>query len=250
MAGNGRDTGPSGDGGPATNAVLDTPSGIARDAAGNVYVTEWWTPRVRKIAPNGTITTFAGTGEPGSGPDGGQATATQLRAPVGLAVDRQGNVYIADELDHKVRKVAPNGIITTAAGTREAGFGGDNADATKARPNGPTGIAVDKDSKLYIADTNNNRVRQVDGTKVIRTVVGDGVAGSGAGQLDHPRGAAADTEQAIYAADTGNNRITVTNSFAVGGNPGSGWNQFDHPAGIAMGPGGTVYVADTNNHRK
>ena len=134
------------------------PRGVAADAQGNVYFFDSST-RVRKVTPGGTITTFAGGGS--SFGDGGPATSAQLRSPYGVAVDRQGNVYIADFPDHRVRKVSPGGTITTFAGTGAGGFSGDGGPAILARLFAPYGVAADGQGNVYIADSQNYRVRKV-----------------------------------------------------------------------------------------
>ena len=128
------------------------------------------------VSGTDTITTIAGTGTAGSSGDGGQATSAQLNRPRGVAIDAQGNVYVADENAHRVRKVS-GGIITTVAGTGTAGFSGDGGQATSAQLKGPTGVAVDAQGNLYIADYGNNRIRKVSGG-IISTVAGTGTAGS------------------------------------------------------------------------
>jgi sugar lactone lactonase YvrE len=244
-AGTGQTNGPVGDGGQAAAAVIDTPSGVAVDTAGNTYVSEYWSSRVRKITPQGVITTLAGTGVFGSGPDGGPAASTQLETPSGIAVDGQGDVFIADDLDSRVREVTPAGIITTVAGNGSYGFGGDGGPAKAAILSGPTGVAVDLAGNLYISDTNNNRVRKVGTNQVISTVLGTGVAGSGLDQLAHPRGLAVNAG-GLYVADTDNNRIEwqlqPANSvltLSVG----------SHPRGVALDPAGDLYIADTGTNR-
>ncbi|MFE2873451.1 hypothetical protein [Embleya sp. NPDC059259] len=149
--------GPSGDGGPATAAWVPTPMGVAVDGGGNVYIAEFG-GRVRKVDPSGVITTVAGTGMAG---DGGPATAASLNEPRGLAVDDAGNLYIADSKNHRIRRVDPSGVITTVAGTGTAGYGGDGGPATSARLSYPFGVALDRAGNLYIADTNNHRIRAV-----------------------------------------------------------------------------------------
>ncbi len=250
LAGNGLAGGPNGDGGPATQARIDTPSGVTRDAAGNTYVTEYWSSRVRKIAPNGIITTIAGNGGYGSGPDGGPATGIPLLNPSGVVVDAQGNVYFSDAGDHRVRKVAPNGVISTVAGVAgtipPGGNVGDGGSALVAKLNGPTGLARDGGGNLYIADTNNNRIRKVDPSGVITTVAGTGIAGNAADQLNHPHGVAVDGRGALWIADTDNNRVLKGTTVQV---PGADPLPYNHPKGIAVDPGGNVYVADTGNNR-
>jgi hypothetical protein len=148
------------------------------------YIADAHNARVRKVSPEGTITTVAGTGKPGFSGDGGKATDAQLNNPAGMAVDGVGNLFITDLNNHRVRKVTPDGIITTYAGTGQPGFSGDNGPATDARLNGPTALAVDAHGNLFIGDDENNRVRKVNAvTGVITTVAGNGkpaYAGDGA----------------------------------------------------------------------
>ena len=156
-----------GDGGPATNARLLDPNGVAIDADGTIYITDTGNRRVRKVDAEGVITTFAGTGEQGDGGDGGPATSAQFYYPGGLAIDSAGNVYIADLYGHRIRKVDTEGIITTFAGTGEAGDAdkdgdiGDGGPATSAQLHYPAGLAFDADDNLYIADAGNSRIRKV-----------------------------------------------------------------------------------------
>jgi hypothetical protein len=257
LAGTGQVSGPSGDGGPAANAVIDTPSGVAIDAAGNTYVSEYWSSRVRKISPAGVITTVAGTGSYGSGPDGGLATATKLKAPTGLAVDGQGNLYIADRLDSRVRKVTPLGLISTVAGNGTYGFSGDGGLASAAVLNGPYGVAAGRDGTIAIADTDNNRIRVVGTDNVIRTVFGNGVAASSETQVSHPQQVAVMPNGDFAVADTGNNRVVelitgsdYTMQYINGnGTAGAGLNQLNHPSGVGTDAAGNIYIADTGNNR-
>jgi PKD repeat protein len=211
--------GSSGDGGPATSATLAFPSGVAVDAAGNVYIADQLNDRVRKVTATGVIATIAGTGDAGFAGDGGQATSAQLRNPFGVAVDVVGNVYIADRDNHRVRRVDAAGVITSVAGTETFGFSGDGGPATSAQLKFPAGVAVDAIGSIYIADSNNHRVRRVSTGGVITTVAGTGTAAfSGDGgqaisaQLDFPLGVAVDAIGNLYVADTGNRRVRkVTN---------------------------------------
>ena len=141
----------SGDGGQATSAQLNNPVGVAVDAQGSLYIADYANNRVRKVS-GGIITTVAGTGTAGYSGDGGQATSAQLNFPVGVAVDAQGSLYIADSGNYRVRKVS-GGIITTVAGTGTAGYSGDGGQATSAQLNVPFGVAVDAQGNLYIADS-------------------------------------------------------------------------------------------------
>ena len=165
IAGNG-DAGFSGDGGLATEASFNSPADVAVDSEGNIYIADHGNDRIRRVDPDGIITTFVGL-ERGFSGDGGLATEAELNRPDGVAVDKLGNVYIGDWNNNRVRKVtAFSGVITTIAGTGEIGFGGDGGPATEAKLNWPSDIAIDG-TDIYIADTNNDRIRRVDVTGII-----------------------------------------------------------------------------------
>ena len=151
----------SGDGGPAVNAMLEDPHGVAVDGAGNLYIADRDNHRIRKVDTSGLITTVAGTGERGFGGDGGPAAASRLAFPHGVAVDAAGNLYIADTSNHRIRKVDSSGVIRTIAGTGERGFRGNGVMATNAWLDLPFGVAVDGAGKIYIADTGTNRIRRL-----------------------------------------------------------------------------------------
>jgi DNA-binding beta-propeller fold protein YncE len=154
VAGGGTKPPRAAEGAPATEARLDLPMGLAVDVAGNLYVSEHGSRQVRKVSPNGIITTVAGGGtRPPQTADGGPATEARLLAPFGLAVDTAGNLFIADRWDYRVRKVTPEGIISTVAGTGRPRFSGAGGPATAAELRGPHGLAVDAAGSLYIADT-------------------------------------------------------------------------------------------------
>jgi uncharacterized protein (TIGR03437 family) len=153
----------SGDGGPASSALLSHPYGLAVDAQGDLFIADLGNARVRKVSPDGTIQTVAGGGTvvPGGNGDGGPATNAQLIEPRNVAVDLDGTLYISDFGAHQVFRVAPGGILTTLAGTGKAGFSGDNAAAPLAQLNSPAGLASDSNGSVYIADSGNNRIRRV-----------------------------------------------------------------------------------------
>ena len=163
-----------GDGGPATEAALSHPSYVAVDTAGNLYVSDFLANRVRKVDPEGVITTVAGTGAAGFSGDGGPAIAAELSFPTGIAFDGDGNLYLSDADNNRVRKVDPAGVITTVAGTGAPGFSGDGGPATAAELDAPAGLAVSADGRLYIADQGNDRVRRIERDGVITAVAGGG----------------------------------------------------------------------------
>jgi len=265
IAGNGTQ-GYGGDGGAATAAQLNRPQGIAVDSSGNVYVADTQNARVRKIS-GGTITTIAGSGTPGYGGDGGSATAAQLYVPLGLALDSSGNLYIADFTNNRVRKVSAGGVISTVAGNGNSGYSGDGGSAVNATLNGPTAVAVDSNGDLFIADPNNNVVREVSGGN-ISTVVGNGLPGVGgdggaatAATVGNPIGIAVDAAGNIYIA---NGSATVRKVYAgtgfivtIAGNGNRGYTgdggsavagELNGPVALAVASNGNVYVADSGNN--
>jgi trimeric autotransporter adhesin len=165
LAGNGAGTPAagsfSGDGGPATSASLNNPTAVTVDAAGVVYFSDQFNQRIRKVVLDGTITTIAGNGNPGFTGDGGPAVAASLNYPGGITVDAAGNLYVKDDLNYRTRRIATNGTISTIAGSGVSGFSGDGGAATAASLNGNFGITLDLLGNLYIADSTNNRVREV-----------------------------------------------------------------------------------------
>jgi pimeloyl-ACP methyl ester carboxylesterase len=216
VAGNGI-VGYSGDGGAATSAELDSPTGVALDRAGNIYIADLGNYRIRKVTVStGKISTVAGDGIQGYSGDGGPATSAELYYAVGVAVDTAGNIYIADVVNERIRKVtAATGIINTVAGDGAGGYSGDGGPATSAELNSPWNVAVDAADNIYISDVSNQRTRKVTAsTGKISTVAGDGTSGySGDGgaatsaELDYPYGVAVDSAGDIYIADTINERI-------------------------------------------
>jgi thiol-disulfide isomerase/thioredoxin/sugar lactone lactonase YvrE/outer membrane lipoprotein-sorting protein len=189
--------------------------GIVADADGNLYVSETTMHRVRKLSPEGTVTTVAGTGTPGSIGDGGPAASAQLALPNGLALDAAGNLYIADTGNHRVRKVAPDGIILLVAGNGSAGFSGDGSFAIFAQLRNPAGVAVDAAGNVYIADLTANRIRKVTTSGTISTIAGTGTAGfsgDGGPAQQAQLGAAVsslatDGSGNLYLADATNERV-------------------------------------------
>ncbi|MEV8047200.1 RICIN domain-containing protein [Streptomyces griseoluteus] len=219
----------AGDGGPATAARLSGPFGVAVDSTGTVYFSDYYNNRVRKVAPDGTISSVAGNGTGAYRGDGGPATAAQLKGPHAVVLDSAGELYIADYGNNRVRRVAADGTISTVAGTGAAGFGGDDGPAASAKLSGPTGVVVDSAGDLYVADYGNNRVRRVAADGTISTVAGTGTAGFGgddgpaaSAQLDKPIALAVDCVDTLYIADFTNNRVRKIASGKLAGLPESG----------------------------
>jgi sugar lactone lactonase YvrE len=266
----GADTkGYSGDNGPATKAQLWNPRGLALDNAGNLYIADTNNHRIRKIDSAGTITTVAGNGTQNSTGDDGPASLAQFRFPVGVALDRSRNLYIAEADGHRVRKIDQSGHISTVAGTGVAGFSGDGGPATRAQLGVPLGIAVDDSGNLYIADADNNRIRKVDTAGTITSIAGNGVegfAGDGglavAAELSYPEGVTVDHAGSLYIADSGNDRIrkvdtggrinTIVGSgirgFSGDGEPAA-TAQLAYPDAVAVDRHGDVYIGDWGNYR-
>ena len=261
LAGTGA-AGYGGDGGPAFQASFRFPRAVAADAAGNLYIADSGDHRIRKIDSEGTITTVAGTGEAGYGGDGGPATLARLDHPDGVAVDGEGNVYIADSENHRIRKIDTLGIITTFAGTGIRGYRGDGGPAAGAQLSFPAGVAVDGEGTAYVADSWNHRVRKVDRGGTITTLAGRGFrgyAGSGGpaaqAALANPMGVSVDTEGNVYVADTWNHRVRRIDGSGIistlggsgrDGDSGDGRKasiaSLGYPAAVAADPGGNLYV--------
>ena len=272
IAGTGED-GEEGDGGPATEAQLCYPAGVATDAMGNVYVADSWNHRIRKIDTDGVITTVAGTGAPYSGGDGGPATEAQLAFPVAVAVEGGGNLYVAEGRSHRIRRIDTDGTITTFAGRGVPGYAGDGGLAPRARLGYPAGIAIDPAGTVYIADSWNHRIRKVNSSGVISTVAGTGDRGDGGdggpatqAQLAYPVAVAADTSGNLYVVsfvpDRANHRVRkidaggTISAFAGAGTPGYGGDsdpasaaQLAYPLGVVADSDGNVYIADSLNAR-
>jgi sugar lactone lactonase YvrE len=267
------------DGGPAIDAQLNNPIGVAIDRDGNILIADALYHRIRRVTPDGTITTIAGDGIPEFGGDGGPATAAFLQYPTGVAVDHGGNVFIADAGNHRIRRIDPDGTITTVAGNGGAGFAGDGGPATEAELHKPTGVAVSRKGELFIADEYNHRIRRVGTHGKITTVVGatdfppnyDGlVPGSYGGDggpateafLNFPTEVLLDGEQNLLIADSSNYRVRrvdrdgIITTIAGGGSeppadglPATSVDLAGSPTGMAFDGAGNVLVCEEYGHR-
>ncbi len=237
IAGSSTTSGFGGDGGAATAAMLNLPSGVATDRAGNIYVADNSNNRIRKITPSGIISTFAGTGSAGLSGDGSAATAAQLNNPQKVKVDATGNVYIADYGNHRIRKVNTSGVISTVAGST-AGFSGDGGRATAAKLNGPNDVAIDGSGNLYISDYSNSRVRKVSTSGTISTFAG-GSSGLDGGPataafLNGTNAVAADRNGNVFIAEALSSRIRKVNtSGTISTYVGNGTSGYDGDGGLA-----------------
>jgi sugar lactone lactonase YvrE len=283
--------GEHGDGGAATSASMYRPGGTAEDAKGDIFISDSGDNTVREVTPDGTIRRISGTGIAGLGfagprPLGFPATLSSLDRPQNVAVNAQGDVFIADTYNNRVVEVAPSGQVFAVAGDGKAGYTGDGHLAAFAELNQPTGLALDSAGNLYIADSANNVIRRVDAkTGIISTVAGnfaadqagDGLGGfSGDGgpatsaQLNDPQGIAIDGAGDLFIADTFNNAIrevtpagtitTVVNSAtASGGAPPAGGetngaaptaSKLNTPYDVAIDQSTDIlYIADTTNSK-
>lgn len=268
IAGNGI-MGFSGDGGYATDAELNGPTGLAIDIYGNIFVSDMYNQRIRKITSSGIISTIAGNDTSGYSGDGGPATAAELNYPQGLCIDRVGNIYISDQENNVIRKVNTSGIISTIAGTGIAGYSGDGGLAIAAELNNPFSVSFDQRGNLFIADSYNSCIRMVDANGVISTIAGNGVSGfSGDGgaataaQLDWPTDVKVDSTGNIYIVDFSNQRVRMVNPDriinTIAGTGASGYNGDGIPATTAelYNPGfllidnkENVYVSEEWNQR-
>jgi sugar lactone lactonase YvrE len=272
VAGNGT-YGYGGDDSAATSAKLNSPSGVAVDGSGNIYIADYFNHRIRRVAAStGIISTVAGNGTEGYGGDGSAATSAKLKGPSGVAVDGIGNIYIADTYNSRIRKITVStGIISTVAGNGTAAYGGDGSAATSAKLNSPSGVAVDGSGNIYIADAGNNRIRKVSAsTGIISTIAGNGTEGYGgddsaatSAKLNSPSGVAVDGFGNIYIADYSNHRIRKVSApngiiSTVAGNGTFGYEgdgglatsaNLSFPIGIAIEGFGNIYIANRERGR-
>ena len=245
--------------GTGTTARFYQPTGLAFDAAGNMYVVDNSNHRIRKITPAGVVSTFAGSGTAGFAD--GTGTAAQFQGPFDVAVDAVGNVYVADTYNYRIRKITPAGVVTTLAGN--ANYGYADGDGAAAKFNQPKGIVVDPAGNVYVADENNSRIRKITPTGTVTTFAGS-TLGSTDGDVSvalfsSPVGIEIDGNGNLYIVDTGNHRIRkITPAGVVSTLAGSTKGitdadgsaaRFNKPAGVVVDADGNLYVADDDNER-
>ncbi len=250
--------------GKATEAEFYNPSGVAVDASGNVYVADYDNHRIRKITPAGVVSTLAGGGNGASYMDGIGSEA-RFAFPTGVAVDKQGNVYVADRENQVIRKITADGIVTTLAGKASNMGGYADGTGSEAQFNAPVGLAVDANNNVYVAEFGGHRIRKITPTGVVSTIAGNGTPGfvQGTGtvaQFNKPAGVAVDKDGTLLIADVGNNcirKVSPTREvtlFAGSGIAGTNAGpvataEFNYPISLAIDANGLVYVAEANNHR-
>ena len=253
----------SGDGASALKAQLNNPQGLAVDVLGNLYIADQGNQRVRQVTPAGIISTVAGTGTGGFSGDNIPATGAELNGPQGLAVDAAGNLYVADSLNFRIRRVVLGGAITTVAGTGVAGNAGDGGAATAATLTSPGGLALDGNGNLYVSDSGVSVVRMINPAGKIFHIAGIGSGGYGgdsgpaiAATLNNPQGLATDAAGNLYVADRGNFRVRKISGGVISTYAGNGilGNSGDNnpatsaellaPVGVALDSSGDLYIAD------
>lgn len=235
------------------------PAGVVTDATGNVYISDTGTHRIRKLTTNGLISSFAGYTVRGN--DDGIGVVTRFSEPTGLAIDKNGNIYVADKANHKIRKITPSGTVSTFAGTTQ-GYADGNV--TTSQFYWPKDVAIDASGNVYVADSNNNRIRKITPTGIVTTFAG-GIQGYNDGanpKFSNPSGVATDKNGNVYVADSGNNKIRkitpsgVVTTLAGSANYVSGYidgigtaARFDGPSGIETDADGNIFVADMYNNK-
>ena len=246
--------------GMGTAASFNEPIGIAVNSIGNVFVADYGNESIRVISPGGVVSTLAGTGTKGSA--NGTGSAATFNEPTGIATDKSGNVYVADQGNNMIRMINTSGTVSTLAGTGVSGSANGPGNAATFKK--PCGVAADNAGNVYVADYDNNMIRKIDPSGVVSTVAGSGSVGSGNGpgltaSFTSPFGVTADASGNVYVADQGNNLIRMINSSGVvstlagsgvpGSQNGAGSSaSFDLPSAVTVDKGGNVYVADFDNN--
>lgn len=246
--------------GGGASASFNLPFGVAADNQGNEYVADYGNNLIRKIDSGGTVSTFAGTGTAGSA-DGPGLNAT-FNGPIGIAIDKSGNIYVADYGNNKIRLISPAGVVSTLAGTGV--IGSTNGAGTVAAFNGPTGVAVDNSGNVYVADQKNQLIREILPSGLVSTFAGTGAKGFANSSVElavfnSPTGVAVDKSGNVYVADNGNNMIrmidpsenvtTLAGTGSLGSNNGpAATATFNGPFGVTVDTLGNIFVADQGNN--
>jgi len=247
--------------GSALFAQFNLPTGIAPDAFGNIYVVDYSNHSIRKINSLGVVTTLAGNGIAGFAD--GQDTAARFNGPTGITCDLAGNIYVTDQMNNRIRKITPSGLVSTYAG--DGFIGALDGAAASARFNFPIGIACDTAGNLFIADQYNHKIRKISAAGIVSTLCGDGVAGfiNGTASLSRfsmPTGIVVDLAGNVYVADYGNHSIRkvtsagLSSTYAGTGASGykdtlAAYSQFSTPSGLFCDLNGDVIVADRSNQK-
>ncbi|MFY8034373.1 MAG: FG-GAP-like repeat-containing protein, partial [Flexibacteraceae bacterium] len=247
--------------GTGTSASFNYPTGLAFDGSGNLYVADAGNNRIRKITSSGVVTTIAGSGVAGS--SNGTGTAATFNFPQALTVNGSGNIYVADVLNHRIRQITSSGVVTTFAGSGSAGF--NNSNGISASFNHPTGIAIDVNGNLYIAEAGNDAIRKITPAGMVSTFAGSGTQGSTNGtgtsaSFYNPNQLTVDAIGNVFVADAENNKIrkitsdgvvsTIAGIGSSGFANGNGTSaMFNIPKGITVDALGYLYVAESSNHR-
>lgn len=247
-----------------TSASFNKPQGVVVDANGNVYVSEYSGNKIRKITPEGVVTTFAGSSS--SGTSNGTGTAARFSRPNGLAIDASGNIYVADEWNHRIRKITPAGVVTTFAGSSS---GSNNGTGTAAQFNYPSGVAVDGSGNLFVCDRSNHLIRKITSAGVVTTFAGSGSSGNGNGTgtaatFANPTGIAIDANDNLYITDYSNHSVRKITSAGVvttlagpvgstgtwGTTNGTGTSaRFNYPYHIVIDSHGNIIITELNGQR-
>lgn len=247
--------------GPGLTATFRYPDGAVVDSQGNIFISDQSNHKIRKLATDGLVSTFAGSGVAGF--LDGAGTTAKFYYPAGMAIDTDDNLYVADYSNHRIRKITPGGVVTTYAGLATAGAVDGNVSVAKF--NGPTGVGVDTSGNVFVADYWNHKIRKITPSGDVSTVAGTGIAGAADGSsatasFNHPAIVAVDAHNTLFITDEGNNKIRKINSFnevttfAGTGTAGAvdgiaNTAAFNGPTGVCVENSGTVCVADYANHK-
>ena len=247
--------------GPGDVAQFYNPYYLAIDAQGNIFVSDNFNNRIRKISPQGIVTTFAGSGDIAGYADG-PGNVAKFWSPYGLTIDSQGNLYVADAGNHRIRKITPQGVVSTFAGSGTRGYADGSADV--AQFNLPVDVSIDLSGNLYVADADNHKIRKISSQGVVTTLAGSSEGytdGSGStAQFNKPQGIKVDGLGNVYVTEFFNHSVRMIRPQGVvttiAGNGTEGFSdgigstaRFSNPNGLTLDSYGDLYVADAGNNR-